>query len=143
MAKSNNELAKQKAELERQQAELERQRADQERQLARARRISELNNEINALKVSKQAYETMNSNIQEAVSQLNKAKSFTSEAYGDFGRYYTSYTAKEKIKKIKNYENDIDNIISTLQNTVLSESKAKIVDINYKIFIKERELMYI
>lgn len=102
--------------------------------------IYKANREVNNLKNSKIKYQNMNSKINEALKQLNNAKTYMSQAKADFDKNYYSDTAKKQSEKFQEVVDSINEIYNELNNNILPASKRKITSIDSNIYNKTNDI---
>jgi len=142
----------QAAEKSAEQAKRAEERAAQQRAAAERAQIeakkTEIRNEINMkneeireLNDKMKQYEQMKSSISQAVHKLESAKIKISYSKELLKTSYFSQTAERKINKYEDEIQEIDTLISRLNNTILPEINNEINSINTKIKDKEDRIL--
>lgn len=124
---------REREERERREAEeRERQRREQRKREIRGE-IDRLNGEIGSLEDRKRQYQNMKNKINQALPKLRSAKQNVTSSNSGLKNAYSSQTAEKEIRKFQEKEQQINEIISNLNGSILPEIDRKINSLNNEI----------
>lgn len=103
-------------------------------------RIDKLNSEIEQLQKSKEEYENVNKQINEALPKLAKMKSDETELFETIKQNYSSQALNSELKKYEEQMIGVDNAIVELRDKALVESNKELAKINSEIESKKAEV---
>ena len=104
------------------------------------RQANNLNGEIETLNELKAKYEIMNGKLKNAINFLFAAKQYLDTAKTEFDKNYSSDTAKNKSKEFKREADEINQLYSELNNTILPASQRKAMQIKNNMDAKEKQV---